>query len=175
MARENLAGIPEFELPPGYSLRWYRTGDEKAWIEIQSPSYGANQITLELFRKAFGADEKELRRRQCYILDANGHAIGTATAWFNDDAKGLLWGRIHWVAIAPPHQGIGLGKALMTTVCERLKAMGHQRAYLTTSTSRVPAINLYLMFGFAPQVDGDEQLEAWRAIESRVKYPLRLI
>jgi GNAT superfamily N-acetyltransferase len=55
---------------------------------------------------------------------------------------------VHWVAIVPECQGIGLGKALMTLLCQRLRELGHDQAYLFTSSERVSAIRLYLRFGF---------------------------
>ena len=32
MVRENLNNLPEYELPAGYSVRWYQPGEEKAWL-----------------------------------------------------------------------------------------------------------------------------------------------
>ncbi len=57
------------------------------------------------------------------------------------------WLRIHWVAIAPAYQGRGLAKPLVAAACLRLRALGHVWAYLTTSTSRLPAVSLYTKFG----------------------------
>ncbi len=172
MIRKNLDNIPDFTLPTRYTLRWYQHGDNQIWRDIQSPSYEPNQITSELFEREFGFDEKQLRHRQFYILNSNGIAIGTATAWFNDDYNGLPYGRIHWVAIVPSSHGLGLAKPLMTIACERLKSLGHERAYLTTSTSRIPAVNLYLKFGFTPEIASKEDWEAWRLVQDQIKYPL---
>ena len=36
MIRENLDNIPEYSLPSGYSIRWYRRGYEKHWQAVQS-------------------------------------------------------------------------------------------------------------------------------------------
>jgi len=174
MIRENLDNIPSFILPSGYSIKWYEHGDEKVWEEIQSASDRYNKITSDLYHIEFGFNEEQLHSRQCYILDHEGIAIGTATAWFDDSNKGLPSGRVHWVAIVPTSQGLGLAKPLMTTICERLKSIGHGRAYLTTSTARIPAINLYLMFGFAPNIVGKKDLEAWQRIQNQLKYPPRM-
>ena len=78
--------------------------------------------------------------------------------------KGLAWGRIHWVAIVPEFQGRGLAKPLLTAVMNRMVELGHQRARLATATQRLPAINLYLKFGFLPDPRNEEELSAWEEI-----------
>jgi len=35
MVRKDLENIPQFTLPPGYSFRAYRQGDEEHWLRIQ--------------------------------------------------------------------------------------------------------------------------------------------
>ena len=42
----------------------------------------------------------------------------------------------------------------------------------STSTRRIPAINLYLSFGFVPLVQNDEERRAWQGIRERLKYPI---
>jgi GNAT superfamily N-acetyltransferase len=79
--------------------------------------------------------------------------------------RGREYGRVHWVAIVPEWQRHGLAKPLLTVVCQRLQELGHERAYLTTAPERIPAINLYLSFGFVPEVRSDEALRAWKEIE----------
>jgi GNAT superfamily N-acetyltransferase len=153
MVRENLEGIPHFAIPATYAFRWYRPGDEEHWIAIQAPFYEAGAISVELFREQFGADPGVLGERQCYLLDASGQPIGTATAWVYDGFRTPGYGRIHWVAIAPPYQGQGLSKALMTIVCSRMRDLGHTAAYLTTSWTRPVAIRLYRAFGFVELVE----------------------
>jgi GNAT superfamily N-acetyltransferase len=164
MVRDHLEDIPRFDLPKGFSLRGFRQGDQTLWRDIHVAADRSNKITLELFIAQFGGDAALLADRQYYLLAAEGSAIGTATAWFDPDRGGLPYGRIHWVAILPEWQGRGLAKPLMSFVCLRMRELGHERAYLTTSTARIPALNLYRLFGFRPEIRSAEDAAAWRSI-----------
>jgi len=164
MTRASLDNVPEFTLPEGLSIRWYQPGDGATWLRIHQAADRYNEITPDLFPRQFGTDERLLCERQCYLLDSHGNAIGTGTAWFNDNFEGAKFGRVHWMAIAPDYQGRGLAKPLLTVICRRLRELGHDRAYLSTSTVRIPAINLYLRFGFTPLVGTAEEAAAWREL-----------
>ena len=184
MTRANLDNLPEFALPTGFSLRWYQPGDEAHWLRIHLVADHFNKITPELFQKQFAVEEErglqpastrergsgmnstvqELRKRQCYLLDPRDEAIGTGTAWFNDNFEGARWGRVHWMAIVPEFQGLVLGKCLLSAVCRQLRELGHERAYLSTSTARLAAIRLYLRFGFEPVIQNAEAEAAWKNV-----------
>ena len=168
MVREHLQDIPNCSLPSAYSLRSYQPGDEVAWREIQSVADQYNTITNELFEHEFGNNEQMLAKRQFYLLDSFQMVVGTATAWFKDDYLGRLYGRVHWVAIVPEYQGLGLAKPLMTTICVRLRELGHERAYLTTSSARLAAINLYLQFGFVPDLNNPADQLIWDSVAARL-------
>lgn len=171
MIRPHLEDIPVFSLSPAYSLRQYQPGDELAWLAIQSAADQYNTITPELFVREFGDDPAVLSQRQFYLCDRQQTAVGTATAWFNDDFQGRRYGQVHWVAILPEHQGLGLAKPLMSATCKRLRELGHKRAYLTTSTVRLAAINLYLRFGFAAQIESTEDQITWNTLLEQIKKP----
>jgi GNAT superfamily N-acetyltransferase len=164
MTRANLDGLPAFAIPDGFSLRWYRPGDEAHWLRIHRAADHFNHFTPKLFRTQFGLDEELLRLRQCYLFTLAGEVIGTGTAWFNDNFEGARWGRVHWMAIVPGFQGRGLGKALLSTICLRLRELGHERAHLATSTARVPAIGLYWKFGFEPVIQSAVEEAAWNEV-----------
>lgn len=174
MIRDNLDNIPCCGLPSEYSIRWYKKGYEKFWLDIHRKAEKYQEITPQRFISEFGTDTKLLAQRQCFIFDSNKNAIGTATAWFDDNFNGQKYGRVHWVAIVPEMQGRGLAKPLMTCICNRLRDLGHDRAYLNTSTARISAINLYLNFGFVPYISSTEELDIWRKLQKKLKVPLDL-
>jgi GNAT superfamily N-acetyltransferase len=165
MVREHLDLIPEFVLPVGYAVRWYQPGEERYWLDIHLAADKYHAITPDLFAREFGHARDGLKDRQCFLFDADQRPVGTATAWFNDNFNGAAYGRVHWVAILPAHQGRGLGRALTSIVCRRLRELGHTRAYLTTSTARIPAIKLYRSFGFTPLLRTAEDAAVWREVE----------
>jgi GNAT superfamily N-acetyltransferase len=173
MIRENLDGIPDYALPAGYAIRWYQPGDEEAWRKIHLLADPYTKMTPSLFEKQFGKDVRMLADRQCFLVDSNDSPIGTATAWMGDHG-GQSLGRIHWLAIVPVEQGKGLAKSLLSTVCERLKNLGHNSAFLTTQTIRIAAINLYLKFGFVPAVDSEQDKQVWRRLQKHLKYAIPL-
>ena len=128
-------------------------------------------MTPDLFEKQFGTDTQLLSERQCFLCDRRDNIIGTASAWL-DNHGGKSLGRIHWVAIIPQQQGNGLAKPLLTLICKRLKELGHSKTYLTTQSVRIPAINLYAKFGFAPVIGTDGDREIWEKLQKHIKYPL---
>jgi GNAT superfamily N-acetyltransferase len=164
MSRANLERVPEFALPAGFALRGYQPGDELHWLRIQAAADRYNKISPALFDRQFGSDKNLLSARQCYLLAPAGNAIGTGTAWWDDAFQGGRWGRVHWLAMAPEFQGHGLAKPLMTWVCRQLRELGHDRAYLSTSTARRAAIGLYLRFGFEALILSPEEAAVWREL-----------
>jgi beta-glucuronidase len=149
MVRPNLAGIPEAPFPEGYGLRPMTPDDIGLWTDIQRDAEPYLNITDRTFRDEFGDDPGLLGRRCFIVTDPRGLGIGTISAWFNRDFHGEDYGRIHWVSVRPSAQGKGLGKAALAQAL-RVMAQWHDRCYLVTSIERVPAIRLYLAFGFQP-------------------------
>jgi len=169
MVRGDLEGIPHFELPEPYRVRPYRPGDAETWRRIQAASDRFGTFPPEKFARVFGTDESVLAARQLYLCDGEGEAIGTMSAWFGESEEWRDWGRLHWVAVVPKHQGQGLARPLLTLTMNRLAELGHARAFLGTATPRLAAINLYLKFGFLPHVRSDEDIRAWRLAAPHLK------
>jgi ribosomal protein S18 acetylase RimI-like enzyme len=169
MATDNLAAAPVREIPSGFSMRWYSHGDEATWVAVQQAAERYQPIDEALFWKQFGNDAERLAARVGFLVDAPGNAVGTISAWNDAEYNGREHGRIHWVAIVPGLQGRGLGKAMMSAACARLLELGHERAYLVTSTARIPAINLYRAFGFEPIVRNQDERAVWQELMPHLK------
>lgn len=169
MTRPNFDNLPTFDVPKPFALRRYQPEDEKAWLAIHIQADPYNTFTEESFYKGFGRDEKLWRENQFYICDENNHPVGTATAWsVQKEEHPSPQGLVHWVAIYPQYQGKGLSKPLMSAVCHRLKERGFDCAYLNTSSGRLPAIALYLAFGFVPYLRKPEEREVWSYIKQQL-------
>ena len=174
MRRPNVEAIPHRALSDGFHIRSYRTGDEATWTAVQRSAERFLEITDDLFRKEFGRDEALLAKSMLFLEDPSGKPIGTATAWHLPDKDAPECGRVHWIAVSEGVQGAGLGKALMTAVCNRLREQGFKNLVLGTHVTRLAAINLYLAYGFVPDVRHAADLAEWRKLITQLKYPVHL-
>lgn len=173
MVRRDLEGLPQFAPSEPFTIRPYRPRDEAAWLRIHLAADHLNTFPPGKFEEQFGTDERLLAERQLYLCDGDGREVGTATAWFNDAYRGRRFGRVHWVAVVPEMQGRGLAKPLLAAACNRLRELGHGRAYLTTNTARIAALNLYLSFGFVPDIRAEQEVAAWRTVMPSIRPQLR--
>jgi len=171
MIREHLRDIPQYELPPGYSMRRYRPGDKRTWLEIHDRAEFLIKVTGKTFDENFGYDLAAMPKRCYFLVSPDGQDIGTITAWYIKNYHGRAWGRIHWVAIVPEYQGKGLSKPIMTIAMNRLRSLGHRRAMLTTATPRIAALKTYLEFGFVPDMRRDRAQEAWSMVARVIEHP----
>ena len=179
MARANLANLPVFALPEGFSLRWYQPGDEAHWLGIHLATERFLEITPELFGKQFGLAEERglqpasapergsgmnsalqlLRERQCYLLDPRGAVIGTGTAWFDKySAAGLA------------NTGLPLTPALSPSAGERDNRPPSQREPATEDRSAMTGTSGEERWLFPlPRGGGEGQGEGERA--EKAKHP----
>lgn len=184
MIRPSLADIDphapllDVQPSPNYELRSYRPGDEAAWLRIQKAAEPFLTIGDDLFQRQFGEHPRALPERMFFLEHIDNRdrrtPVGTASAWWKDDWKGRgPWGQVHWVAILPEHQGLGLAKVLMDRVMKRL-IQSHQRAMLGTSTGRVRAIKVYLDCGFQPdpnELTNPKISSAWQQVQQVLRHP----
>lgn len=165
MERPHLRNIPEASFPAGYGMRAVAPEEGPLWTEIQRETERIIPITGTTFDEQFGEDPKAIPHRCFFIVDAAGLAVGAISAWYGRDAKGEDFGRIHWFAIRPAFQGRGLARPALSHALRRL-AQWHRRAWHTTSSSRLPALKLYLDYGFTPDLDHPGALRAWRQVQA---------
>lgn len=177
MWKFDLDDIPNYELDHNYYHTFhYEPGLEKIWTALQRRADQYNKIDSSLFFETFNRNETDLCNRILFLATNSEHIIGTAAAWMGawpeHATDNHSMGRIHWVAIDPEYQGKGLSKPLMTQTCQRLKELNHTETYLTTSIVRIPAIKLYLVFGFYPALETREDGQRWRMIKDLLPSPL---
>ncbi len=163
MIRHTLVDIPESALPAGYQIRPYQPGDEIHWRDIHIEADPYNEFTVERFKQVFGNEIEPLQTRQFYIINPNMEVVGTASAWWDDEDANC--GRVHWVAILPSEQGNGLAKPLLTKIMHTFQQLGYQSAKLETGSVRLPAVNLYLKYGFEPNMISEDDPFVWRVIQ----------
>ncbi|MCD6365493.1 MAG: GNAT family N-acetyltransferase [Planctomycetes bacterium] len=171
MLREHLDDIPEYPFAEGYRMRLHRAGDRATWLRIQQASESLVNITAKAFDSSFPGGLAVLKRRGMFLVAPDGSDVGTITAWYERRLHGKAWGRIHWVAIEPPHRGKKLSKAMMTAALKHMRRLGHRRAMLTTQAPRTIAIRVYLDCGFVPDMDQPRAAEAWDLIGKTLRHP----
>jgi GNAT superfamily N-acetyltransferase len=172
MRRKKGAELPVYDLPGGYKFVLYNPGDEKSWAEIEtSVSEFENETdALAYFEKEFQplSELSELKKRCLFIENDKGEKIGTSTAWFCCPKKCMP--RLHWVAVKPQYQGLGLGKAIVSKCTQLMKELdGDVDFFLSTQTWSHRAVKIYEKFGYAiaaeKQICGDKNENHEKAVE----------
>ena len=150
MKREAGLPLPAFPLPQGFTYEMYKPGDEKDWARIEASveEFENEMDALLHYQEEFMPYTRELPLRCIFICAPNGEKIGTATAWWCY-VNERRYPQVHWVAVKPGYQGLGLGKALTCEVIRRMTAIdGDNVFYLSTQTTSYKAIGIYEWAGF---------------------------
>ena len=171
MIRPHMRMIPKVAFPPGFGIRPMKLDEAALWTDIERAAEGSpNGVPDDLFHREFGHDQQAIPQRCFIIVNETGDGVGTISAWYDPDFRGQDYGRIHWVAVRRTYQQRGLGKAGLSFALHRL-AEWHERSYLITQTHRLPAIKLYLNFGFLPDLVPEGAIEHWRQVQSQLEHP----
>ncbi len=163
MVRPNLENIPEVPFPVGFSIRTLRPDEGALWTDIERDAERFFPIGDDLFQRQFGGDKAAVQWRSYLVTNERGVGVGVISAWYNRAYHGQDSGMIHWVAIRPAYQGRGLAKAMLAHALRQM-SQWHSRAMLDTQTRRLPAIQLYLDFGFVPDLTEPGSDIGWREV-----------
>ena len=147
---DRIADLPQLALPQGFSLRNYRPGDAENWARIETSvlEFASEADALQYFVKTFLPQEEMLKNRCFFVLNENGLPIATATAWF-ETVQNNHRAMVHWVAVCPKYQGLGLGKAVTQAVLRALAELEKGKpVFLHTQTWSHRAVRMYHGFGF---------------------------
>jgi GNAT superfamily N-acetyltransferase len=173
MIQRDLSTAPRYPLPEGYTMRFYREGDIETWVRIQQAAEPFLTPTAETFNK-YLPDADKLPQRVMFLVDSTGVEVGSITAWNDSGLTGRDMGLIHWVGIVPESQGVGLAKPMLSAAIDVLRGLGYHEAWLGTGSARVPALNLYLEFGFEPYLRSRGEQAAWQSVAPRLKFAIHL-
>lgn len=136
MIREKGKPASEFSLPDKFKFVSFKPGDEKEWAEIETSvgEFDRSVDALVYFQRDYLPYLKELERRCIFIENSEGEKVATTTIWWcYTGVRRDPW--IHWVAVRPEYQGLGLGKAIVSECMRRLKDIeGDRNVYLHTQT-----------------------------------------
>ncbi|NND07813.1 MAG: GNAT family N-acetyltransferase [Saprospiraceae bacterium] len=159
-----------YSLPVGLTISNYENGDEDHWSGLQATtdSFDSDRAALAHFNESFGEEKIDLKNR-CYFLHSMDQKyIGTAMAWMAEEPFDMQYGRLHWVVIHPRYRGLGLGKVLIRYTMQQLLRYT-DKFYLTSQTSSLTAIDIYLDLGFRPLVRNSLDREAWELVKKSLK------
>ncbi len=164
---------PTIPMPEGFRLRCLRPDEGPVWARIERTvnEFPSMEAALARFQWEFAPFPQQLSQR-CFLVETTaGEPVGTTSAWYHAAFQGGLWGRIHWVAILPEYQGLGLARPLLVAALNRM-ALFHRRAFLDSDTSRIKALRLYLDYGFRPRLETDADTTAWSIVAQQLQHPV---
>ena len=152
MRRAAGAPVLPYVLPDGFRFAFWGDGDEASWARIETSvlEFPSEFAALVDFTEKFLPYRDELRRRCLFVENAEGAKIATSTAWWQFIGEERRpW--LHWVAVDPQYQGLGLGKAVVARAVGLLAELeGDADFFLHTQTWSYKAIGIYKANGFLP-------------------------
>ncbi len=141
------------DAPEGYSIRFYKPGDEKDWAKIQTVvgEFENEEQAIECY-KGYLLMPDELRKRQLFVIDNSSQKpVATATAW-HSELNGKQIGVVHALSCLPEYQSVGIGKVVAAYMMKcYYELMGGKEVWLDTQTWSYKAIGIYMDLGFVPQ------------------------
>ncbi len=142
--------IELYSLPRGFSYQMYQPKDEVSWAEIETSvgEFEAIADALHYFEESF-SDQEKLKKRMVFIANDQEEKVATATAYYEILPNGKTTYFLHWVAVKPDYQGLGLGKSVVKKALTIFKELNPGKdVMLHTQTWSHKAIQLYHQLGF---------------------------
>lgn len=159
---------PPVHLPPGYTLRTYRRGDEPRFFHLMAlagwPGWDDEKLQPWLLRIP----------PECWFMvihDESGELVASAMGLHDHSDLHPFGGELGWVAADPAHGGKGLGAAVCAAVTARLLQAGYTDIHLYTEDWRLAALKTYLKLGFLPFLLAPDMAERWRSVCMQLAWP----
>jgi len=139
-------------LPDGYRFRHCRRAELDTWLVFpfdDAETAAAHREFMEqYYERVYAARSGEFFARCIFVVDAADTPIATAFLW---TAHGNIT-TLHWFKVKKSHEGLGIGRALLTYILNAAAPMDFP-VFLHTQSGSHRAIKLYSDFGFELLVD----------------------
>ncbi len=140
------------ELPAGYCIRSLRCEELNLWkaIHFDDPDTVVRYRGFmdQYFQNVYAHNETLFFDRCKVVCDEADRPIGTCFVWKSYDR----FNAVHWFKVIKPHEGKGVGRALLSYVMRDLTPEEYP-VYLHTQPTSDRAIKLYTDFGFSLLTD----------------------
>ena len=151
--RSDLAAIPAWSLPPGYTIRSYQMRDPEVWAQLRGDIFGSRPRPEDFWeQKYLGLSMKADFDPDAFLFaEKEGQAVGLSGGIIAHRRPKVNRGRvgvIGWTGVLPAHRGKGLGKALVAAALRRVVAQGASVCEVETQPYRQVAVLLYQAAGF---------------------------
>jgi len=161
---------PPVRLPPGYTLRTYRPGDESRFYQIMAlagwPGWDGQRLHPWLLRVV-------PEGWFMVVSERTGEIVTTAMALHDHLSSRPFSGELGWLAGDPAHAGKRLGRAVSAAVTARFVEVGYRHIHLYTEHWRLPALKTYLNLGYVPWLSAPDMAERWQAVCAQLEWPFR--
>ncbi len=137
-------------LPKDFSFRFYRENDAEHWARIETSvdEFDEEKEAVDYYSKEFIPHTDELKRRCVFVCNPAGLPVGTGTAWYCVN-NGKRYSQLHWIAVCPEYQKMGLGKAVVQRVLNIFQEIAPDTdVWLSSQTWSHDAVWLYHCLGF---------------------------
>jgi len=169
MSGEKVLTTAEAVLPQGFTFRLHNgsENDVMHWCRIETAvdEFDTLDEAREYFMEEFYPHMGEVQKRCVFIANKDGLPIATASGWYSKDENGDVLNRLHWVAVCPEYQGLGLGKAVTikaVNICAKLAPS--KKMWLSTQTHSHRAVVMYHKLGFNVQSSHEDYARAMEVL-----------
>jgi mycothiol synthase len=168
MRREDLADLPEPQLPQGLRIRRATAADAAGIAVVMAGAFepdadapvSAEAVMTRLFLHP-------IVRGVLVVVDQSEAVLATASVAYMPDRFGDV-GYVHWVATDPAHAGLGLGRAVTAAVLAEFANLGLVAAVLETDDHRLPAVVSYTRLGFHPVLYERDHPVRWEQVHQAI-------
>lgn len=159
------AGLAPVRLGPDYTLATLAQRGAAEWIAVLNATGKLGDWDERRAAAALAGDRPVLAAGTWLILAA-GRAVATCCTIPPTPAEPRS--ELGWVAVAPSHQGRGLGLQACRAVLWYARRRGWPATMLYTDDWRLPAIRTYLKLGFQPELTDPGHGPRWQEIRRQL-------